>query len=215
MRKNDVESNANLGEWRNDSYFYNLTSKNNVDILLKHNESQKRIPTETSDEYSETLANPEEGRHNDIEYVIPNWMFVLPPSLFNFVPLGILVISYCMIWVKIKRSNHRIEGMVAFNKQKNEVIYQVFQYALLNSTLKLVYHMIITIIHCYNISPDSIFSNDWDDFRKLFVLLNITNTCCCIGVSLYLNTCFHLVLPHLSNGLSKIINSSMNSIMNL
>jgi hypothetical protein len=100
---------------------------------LKHNESQKRIPSETSDEYSETLANPEEGRHNDIEYVIPNWMFVLPPSLFNFVPLGVLVISYCMIWVKIKRSNHRIEGMVAFNKQKNEVIYQVFQYTLLKS----------------------------------------------------------------------------------
>ena len=54
-------------------------------------------------------------------YTTPTWMFVLPPSLFNYVPLGILVVSYCMIWVKIKRSNDRIEGMVAFNKHKNEV----------------------------------------------------------------------------------------------
>ena len=57
----------------------------------------------------------------DQAYTTPTWMFVLPPSLFNYVPLGILVISYCMIWVKIKRSNDRIEGMVAFNKHKNEV----------------------------------------------------------------------------------------------
>ena len=136
MGKYNVESYANLGEWQNDSYFFNLTSKNNADILLKDGGSQKRIPIETSDKYSATLANHEEGQHilpaKDIEYVFPNWVFVLPPSLFNFVPLGILVISYCMIWVKIKRSNHRIEGMVAFNKHKNEVLRQIFQYTLLN-----------------------------------------------------------------------------------
>ena len=58
---------------------------------------------------------------SDQAYTTPTWMFVLPPSLFNYVPLAILVVSYCMIWVKIKRSNDRIEGMVAFNKHKNEV----------------------------------------------------------------------------------------------
>ena len=59
--------------------------------------------------------------HSDEDYDIPTWLFVLPPSLFNYVPLCILIVSYCMIWVKIKRSNVRIEGMVAFNKHKNEV----------------------------------------------------------------------------------------------
>ena len=58
---------------------------------------------------------------SDQAYTTPTWMFVLPPSLFNYVPLAILVVSYCMIWVKIKRSNVRVEGMVAFNKHKNEV----------------------------------------------------------------------------------------------
>ena len=58
---------------------------------------------------------------SDQGYTTPTWMFVLPPSLFNYVPLGILIVSYCMIWVKIKRSNVRVEGMVAFNKHKNEV----------------------------------------------------------------------------------------------
>ena len=59
--------------------------------------------------------------HSNEDYDIPTWLFVLPPSLFNYVPLCILIVSYCMIWVKIKRSNVRIEGMVAFNKHKNEV----------------------------------------------------------------------------------------------
>ena len=132
MRNYDTESDENFGEMRNESYFYNLTSKNNVHILLEESRSQKRIPTATSDEYSETWENHKEEtqqivQERDLESVSPNWVFVLPPSLFNFVPLGILVISYCMIWVKIKRSNHRVEGMVAFNKQKNEVIYQICQ----------------------------------------------------------------------------------------
>ena len=38
---------------------------------------------------------------SDQAYTTPTWMFVLPPSLFNYVPLAILVVSYCMIWVKI------------------------------------------------------------------------------------------------------------------
>ena len=66
-------------------------------------------------------ANQNIINHSDEEYEIPTWLFVLPPSLFNYVPLCILIVSYCMIWVKIKRSNVRIEGMVAFNKHKNEV----------------------------------------------------------------------------------------------
>lgn len=54
---------------------------------------------------------------------VPGWLFIIPPTLFHFIPLCILVVCYCMIWVKIKRSNDGIEGMVAFNKHKNEVFF--------------------------------------------------------------------------------------------
>ena len=61
----------------------------------------------------------DEDNHN--KGIVPGWLFIIPPTLFHFIPLCILVVCYCMIWVKIKRSNDGIEGMVAFNKHKNEV----------------------------------------------------------------------------------------------
>ena len=52
-----------------------------------------------------------------------NWLYIAIPALFNWVPLAIMLISYCLIWVRIRRSNNSIEGMVAFNKHQNEVRY--------------------------------------------------------------------------------------------
>ena len=102
--------------------------------FLNHSTSTKNFLGESEYQHDISLLTEEEvelfeiQKHSqdvvyksDQAYTTPTWMFVLPPSLFNYVPLGILIVSYCMIWVKIKRSNVRVEGMVAFNKHKNEV----------------------------------------------------------------------------------------------
>ena len=80
----------------NKSYIHNMTIKDMEDYL-------------------------DEDNHN--KGIVPGWLFIIPPTLFHFIPLCILVVCYCMIWVKIKRSNDGIEGMVAFNKHKNEVFF--------------------------------------------------------------------------------------------
>ena len=78
-----------------------------------------------SDEYYSTLDN---GLMKTIypsaeDRRLHTWFFIVTPSLFNWVPLCIMLICYCLIWVKIKRSDSVIQGMVAFNKHKNEVCY--------------------------------------------------------------------------------------------
>ena len=75
----------------------------------------------------------DEDNHN--KGIVPGWLFIIPPTLFHFIPLCILVVCYCMIWVKIKRSNDGIEGMVAFNKHKNEVFSYKHVYFIIFVTL--------------------------------------------------------------------------------
>ena len=75
----------------------------------------------------------DEDNHN--KGIVPGWLFIIPPTLFHFIPLCILVVCYCMIWVKIKRSNDGIEGMVAFNKHKNEVFSYKHVYFVIFVTL--------------------------------------------------------------------------------
>ena len=107
---------------------YNFTSTNlhlssasqedgdNVSVLLtsdKHNEI-----IDDGDMAATTAAN---DQHEDQHLIFPTWAFILIPSLFTWVPLCIMLTSYCMIWMKIKRSNREIEGMIAFNKHQKEV----------------------------------------------------------------------------------------------
>ena len=128
----------------------------------------------------QTLPN-QLGEQYGSEYFIPTWAFIIAPSVFNFGPLCVLVISYCMIWVKIKRSNHLIQGMVAFNKHRNEVCTRYVN----GFDFFIFVHMYINILfpsHFF-VFLGSIFPNDWPDFWKLLVLLNISNNGGCIWVS--------------------------------
>ena len=114
----DVISNSNV--LSNITFSDNNTQENTFYGALK-DEYNKKIPTN----YIELSSIEGENRQHLEPHVrknrTPTWIMVILPSLFNFVPLCVLVISYCMIWVKIRRSNDQIEGMVAFNKHKNEV----------------------------------------------------------------------------------------------
>ena len=123
MQNYNVKYNERFDEIENEQLSNISTSLLTTNILNEDEYLQEIVVPAKGGLGSLEISKPNQNiiNHSDEDYDIPTWLFVLPPSLFNYVPLCILIVSYCMIWVKIKRSNVRIEGMVAFNKHKNEV----------------------------------------------------------------------------------------------
>ena len=124
MRTYNADSYQYSAEWQNVSHIFNSTLINATDEYQENrNEGSLRVrPHEYLDSFNDQNEEIRDIGGKNEQYDVPTWMYVVTPSLFNWVPLCVLLVSYCMIWVKIKRSNVRIEGMVAFNKHKNEVI---------------------------------------------------------------------------------------------